>query len=119
MRPEDADGIIGVGRFRIWGGGRGGAKVWNIKGGANFQQAHDVVLTSMRYNDVASTSFRRHVPTRFLINKCQIIAFPILKSEKYRKFKKRLEKNNFASTFKSNVFSFQGHFALFFMHCET
>ena len=49
------------------------------KGGANSQQAHDVVTTSMRRNDVASTSFRRRVPTRFLINQCQIITFLILK----------------------------------------
>ena len=35
----------------------------------------------MRRNDVASTSFRRHVPTRFLINQCQIISFLILKSD--------------------------------------
>ena len=28
---------------------------------------------------VASTSFRRHVPIRFLINQCQIITFVILK----------------------------------------
>ena len=62
---------IGVGRFRILGG----------QGGTNSQQAHDVVLTSMRRNDVASTSFRRHVPTRFLINQCQIITFFILKSD--------------------------------------
>ena len=34
----------------------------------------------MRRNDVASTSFRRHVPTRFLIHHCQIITFLILKS---------------------------------------
>ena len=46
--------------FRIFGGG--GAR------GPNSQQAHDVVLTSMQRNDVASTSFRRRVPTRFLIN---------------------------------------------------
>ena len=71
---------IGVGMFRIFGGprfrilGGGGAK-----GGGNSQQAHDVVTTSMRRNDVASTSFRRHVPTRFLINQCQIITFLILK----------------------------------------
>ena len=64
---------IGVGRFRILGGPRGG--------GANSQQAHDVVMTSMRRNDVASTSFRRHVPTRFLINQCQIITILILKSD--------------------------------------
>ena len=36
-------------------------------------------MTSMRHNDVASTSFRRPVPTRFLINQCQIITFLILK----------------------------------------
>ena len=70
---------IGIGRFRILGGPRfiilGGAR-----GGPNSQQAHDVVTTSMRRNDVASTSFRRHVPTRFLINQCQI-TFIILKSD--------------------------------------
>ena len=62
---------IGVGRFRILGGGP--------RGGPNSQQAHDVVMTSMRRNDVASTSFRRHVPNRFLINQCQINTFLILK----------------------------------------
>ena len=59
--------IIGVGRFRILGGGQG-LEYWRGQGGwggANSQQAHDVVMTSMRSNDVASTSFRRHVPTRF------------------------------------------------------
>ena len=66
---------IGVGRFRILGGKGGG------QGGPNSQQAHDVVMTSMRRNDVASTSFRRHVRTRFLINQCQIITFLILKSD--------------------------------------
>ena len=35
----------------------------------------------MRRNDVASTSFVRHVPTRLLINQCQIITFLILKSD--------------------------------------
>ena len=50
-------------------------------GGPNSQQAHDVIMTSMRRNDVASTSFRRHVPTRFLINQCQIITILILKSD--------------------------------------
>ena len=66
---------MGRAKFRIlgWGGGGG-------RGGANFQLAHDVVLTSMRRNDVASTSVRRHVPTRFLINQCQIITFLILTS---------------------------------------
>ena len=34
----------------------------------------------MRRKDVASTSFRRHVPTRFAINQCHLIAFLILKS---------------------------------------
>ena len=69
--------ILGGGgpRFRILGGGGGQG------GGANFQLAHDVVMTSMRRNDVASTSFRRHVSTRFLINQCQIITFLILKSD--------------------------------------
>ena len=62
---------IGVGRFRILG----------AKGGSNSQQAHDVVTMSMRRNDVASTSFRRHVPTRLLINQFQIITFLILKSD--------------------------------------
>ena len=49
--------------------------------GANSQQAHEVDATSMRRNDVASTSFRYHVPIRFLINQCQIITFFILKSD--------------------------------------
>ena len=49
------------------------------QGGPNSQQAHDVVTTSIRRNDVASTSFRRRVPTRFLIDQCQIITFLILK----------------------------------------
>ena len=35
----------------------------------------------MRRNDVASTSFRRHVPARFIINQCQIVTFLILKSD--------------------------------------
>ena len=64
------------------GGGGQGLEYWG--GGArgpNSQQAHDVVLTSMRRNDVTSTSFRRHVPTRFLINQCKIITFFILKSD--------------------------------------
>ena len=54
--------------------GRGGG------GGAISQQAHGVILTAMRHN-VASMSVRRHVPTRFLINQCQIITFLILKSD--------------------------------------
>ena len=66
---------IGGPRFRILGGGAKGG------GGAISQQAHDVVLTSMRRNNVASTSVRRHVTSRFLINQCQIIIFLILKSD--------------------------------------
>ena len=38
---------IGVERFRILGGGGGGCK-----GGPNSQQAHDVVMMSMRHNDI-------------------------------------------------------------------
>ena len=71
--------FIGVGRFRILGGPR--FRILGGQGGANSQQAHDVVMTSMRRNDVASTSFRRHVPTRFLTNQCQIITFLILKPD--------------------------------------
>ena len=75
---------IGVGRLRILGGGGQGLEYWGGVqggGGANSQQARDVVLTSMRCTDVASTSFRRHVPTRFLINQCQIITFLTIKSD--------------------------------------
>ena len=74
------------------GGGGGGGQIPRTV----LQQALDVVTTSMRRYDVASTSFRRHVPARFLINQCQIIAFLILKS--YTKFKDRIERNSFAST---------------------
>ena len=65
---------IGVGRFRILGGQGGEAKS---------HQAHDVVTMSYwRRCDVMTSHrrhFRRHVPTRFLINQCQIITFLILK----------------------------------------
>ena len=67
--------FIGVGRFRILGGGAR-FRILGGQGGPNSQQAHYVVLTSM-----PSTSFRRHVPTRFLINQRQIITFFILKSD--------------------------------------
>ena len=70
----------GGGKVRILGG-QGLEHLGGQGGGPNSQQAHDVVMTSMRRNDVASTSFRRHVPTRFLINQCQIITFFILKSD--------------------------------------
>ena len=68
-------------------------------------------MTSMRRNDVASTSFRRHVPTRFLINQCQIITF-LIKIWYYRKFKDRIERNSFASTFKSNYSCIYYYFTL-------
>ena len=60
-------------------GGQGLELGGGAKGGPNSQQAHDVVTTSMRRRYVASTSFRRRVPTWFLINQCQIITFLILK----------------------------------------
>ena len=44
-------------------------------------RAHDVVMTLMGHNNVALKSFRHHVPTRFLINQCQIITLLILKSD--------------------------------------
>ena len=81
---------IGVGRFKILGAG-GGQCLEYWRRGANSQQAHDVVLTSMRRNDVTSTSFRCHVPTRFLINQCQIITFPILKSDSIENSRKKLK----------------------------
>ena len=85
-----------IGRFRILGGQ--GLEYLGGQGGPHSLQAHDVVLTSMRGNDVASTSFRRHVPTRVLINQCQIITFLIFKSDNIEKFKNRIERNSFAST---------------------
>ena len=57
-------------------------------------------MTSMRRNDVASTSFQRHVPTRFLINKCQIITFLVLKSDIINNSRIELKGTVFASTFK-------------------
>ena len=54
----------GKGVRYLKGGGQG-LKYWGGQGGPNSQQAHDVALTSMRHRYVASTSFRRHVPTRF------------------------------------------------------
>ena len=65
-------------------------KVSNIEGGQGLEywagqggggQIPSRHMTSIRRNDVASTSFRRHVPTRFLINQCQVITFLILKSD--------------------------------------
>ena len=86
MRETEELQYIGVGRFKILGGGArfrklGGPRFRILggggQGGQNSQQTHDVVMTSMRRNDVASTSFRRHVPSRFLKNQCQIITFLI------------------------------------------
>ena len=47
---------IGVGRFRILGGG--------VQGGPNSQQAHDVVTTSMWRNDVKV--FNKSVPNNYI-----------------------------------------------------
>ena len=55
---------------------------------------------SMRRDDVASTSFRRHVPTRFLINQCQIITFLILKSDNIEN--SRIELKGLVSQVRSN-----------------
>ena len=78
----------------IGGGGVGGEEqsleYWE-RGGANSQQAYDVILTSVRRNGVASTSFRRHLPTRFLINQCQIITFLIVKSDNIENWKIELK----------------------------
>ena len=56
---------IGVGRFRILGDK--GLEYWGAKGG-QIPSRH-------------MTSSRRHVPTRFLINQCQITTFLILNSD--------------------------------------
>ena len=58
---------IGVGRFRILGGPR----FTILGGGPNSQQAHDVVTTLMRRNDVISTScahkiFNKSVPDNYI-----------------------------------------------------
>ena len=76
----------------------------------------------MRRNDVASTSFRRHVPTRFLINQYQIITFLILKSDTIEN--SRIELRRIVLTIPSNqsyiyyYFTLQlGIFAIFY--CST
>ena len=78
--------FIGVGRFRILGGGKW-ARLRILGGGAqgqpNSQQEHDVVTTSMRRNDVASMScaqkvFNKSVPNNYISH---------LKIRYYRKFK--------------------------------
>ena len=76
--------------LEYWGGGGQGLEYWRGARGTKFP-AHDVVLTSMRRNDVASTSFRRHVPTRFLINQCQMIAFLFLKYDNIESSRKDLK----------------------------
>ena len=76
------------------GGGGGGGQ-----GGPNSQQAHDVVMTSMRRNDVASTSFstsRAHKAFNKSLPNNYISHLEICY---YRKFKDRNERNSFASTF--------------------
>ena len=54
------------------GGGRGGGK------GGQIPSRH---MTSKRRRCDVTASHRRHLPTRFLINQCQIITFLILKSD--------------------------------------
>ena len=65
--------------FRILGGGGQGLEYCG--GARGREQIPSRHMTSMRRNDVAVTSFRRHMPTRFLINQCQVITFIILKSD--------------------------------------
>ena len=69
--------FIGVGRFRILG--EQGLDYWWGPRGCQIPSRH--MTTSMRRNDVTLTSFRRHVPARFVINQCQIITFIILKPD--------------------------------------
>ena len=76
---------IGIGRFRTLGGGGGGARFRILGGGGG------------KGGQIPS----RHMtscPIGFFINQCQIIAFLILKAS--TNF--RIERNSFASTFKSN-----------------
>ena len=79
----------------------------------------------MRRNDVASTSFRRHVPTRFLINRGQIITFLILKSDNIEN--SRIELKGIVLQVRSNqikvtfiiIFSFNlVHLSFFLFHIE-
>ena len=63
----------------------------------------------MRCNDVASTTFRLHVPTRSLINQCQIITFLILKSDIIENSRIELRGIVFDSTFKLKL-----HLLLFY-----
>ena len=44
-------------RRKVWTIGGQGLEYWGAKGGPKSQQAHNVVMTSMRRNDVASSSF--------------------------------------------------------------
>ena len=68
---------------RILGGGGQVLEYWGrgVGGGASSKQAHDLVTMSMQHTEVTLKSFRRHVPTRFLINQCQTITFLNLKSD--------------------------------------
>ena len=79
----------------------------------------------MRRIDVASTSFRRHVPTRLLINQCQVITFLILKSDNLENSRIVLKgivlpvpSNQIKVTF-IIILPFNGTFAIFFLfHIE-
>ena len=67
------------------GGGGQGLEYWRGGGGAGggIPSRHIDVIGILGggggFPAGTSTSFRRHVPTRFLINQCQIITFLILK----------------------------------------
>ena len=56
--------------FRIFGRGGGGGQGLEYWGGGGKGGGGKFPL-----------SFRRHMPTRFLINQCQVITFIILKSD--------------------------------------
>ena len=62
----------------------------------------------MRRNDVTSTSFRRHVSTRFLINQCQIITFLIFKSDNIEN--SRIELKGIVLQVRSNQISYINHY---------
>ena len=60
--------LIGLGRFRILGWGAR-FRILGMPGrGAKSQQAHDVVTTSMRRNDVISTSCALEVSNKSVPN---------------------------------------------------
>ena len=67
--------LIGVGRFRILRGGQGLEYCVRGGGGGGGRGGKGGQFPA----GTMTLSFRRHVPTRFLINQCQIITFLILK----------------------------------------